>query len=191
MTFKFQPGDALLIVDVQNDFCPGGSLPIPEGDAILPIINNLIKEARSVGAPIIASRDWHPPKHISFKAQGGTWPEHCVQNTKGAEFHPKLELPKDAIIINKAFEIDKESYSAFEGETSTGEHLAHLLKAKKIKRIMIGGLALDYCVHFTALDARVANFEVHIHLPATRAIAEETRQKTMSDMKKAGVIIEE
>src|SRR5207237_10586686 len=97
----FQAGDALLIVDVQNDFCPGGALAVPEGDAIVPVLNRWIAEAEACRAPVFASRDWHPENHISFTQRGGPWPPHCVQNTRGAAFHPDLRLPPNAEIVSK------------------------------------------------------------------------------------------
>ena len=111
---RLQTGDALLIVDVQNDFCAGGALAVPDGDAVMPVLNGWIEAARSAGAPVFASRDWHPPDHMSFRAQGGPWPPHCVQDTPGAAFHPELLLPPDTGVVSKGTEPDVEGYSAFE-----------------------------------------------------------------------------
>ncbi|MEM1524994.1 MAG: bifunctional nicotinamidase/pyrazinamidase [Nitrososphaerales archaeon] len=146
---------ALLIIDVQNDFCPNGALPVPDGDKIIPILNKYIEKFVKAGASIYATRDWHPPNHISFKTRGGTWPPHCIQNTRGAEFHPKLALPKGVKIISKGTSPDREAYSGFEGT-----NLSSLLKDQGIKTVFIGGLATDYCVKATVLDALKEGFHV-------------------------------
>jgi nicotinamidase/pyrazinamidase len=151
---KIDKHSALIIVDVQRDFCPGGALPVPRGDEVIPILNKYIRLFKEVGASIYATRDWHPPNHASFKAYGGTWPPHCVQGSRGAEFHPSLELSRDVRIISKAQEPWQEAYSAFEG---TG--LRDDLKGRNIWRVFIGGLATEYCVKSTVLDALKAGFE--------------------------------
>ncbi len=107
-------GDALLIVDVQNDFCPGGALPIAKGDEVVPVLNRWIAAARAQGVPVYASRDWHPVGHPSFKEQGGQWPPHCQQDSEGARFHPDLELPADAVTVTKGVRFDQDQYSAFD-----------------------------------------------------------------------------
>lgn len=191
MHSKLQPGDALLIVDLQNDFLPGGSLAVADGDKIIPVINQWIEAAQKIGIPIIASRDWHPSNHISFKAQGGPWPPHCIQNTKGAEFHPSVKFPKETIIVDKAFTADKDAYSAMEGVTDAeGTSLPTLLKKLNVKRIWIMGLAFDYCVHFSTLDARKLGYLAIVVLPGCRAIAKETEQKSFQEMAEAGVTLE-
>ncbi len=106
---------ALVIVDVQNDFCPGGALPVPDGDKVVPVLNEYIRIFLEKGAPIYATQDWHPPNHLSFKEQGGIWPPHCVQGTKGAEFHPDLALPGEAAVITKGSDPKEEAYSGFQG----------------------------------------------------------------------------
>jgi nicotinamidase/pyrazinamidase len=176
--------DLLLIVDVQNDFCPGGSLAIPEGDDVVPVLNRYIAKFHG---RVAASRDWHPPNHISFTDQGGPWPPHCIQNTPGAAFHPGLCLPENARVISKGTHSDSDQYSAFD---RTG--LAQTLRDRGIKRLWIGGLALDVCVHATALDALRENFEVHLILDATRAInaAPGDAEKALAEMRAAGAIIE-
>lgn len=162
---EFQPGDALLVVDVQNDFCPGGALGVPGGEEIVPILNNWIRKAHEAGIPVCFSRDWHPAHHVSFEERGGPWPPHCVQHTRGAELHGDLLLPENALVINKADTLDKDSYSAF-GATS----LADQLWRADVRRLWVGGLALDYCVMESALDAESLGFEVHLLLDATRAV---------------------
>lgn len=191
MKSKLQAGDALLIVDPQYDFLPGGSLAIADGHKILPVLNDWIKAAQKAGIPIIISRDWHPAHHKSFKERGGPWPSHCVQNTHGAKFHKDLKFPNNAIIVNKAFNADKDAYSALEGVTDTeGVPLPEKLRQLKIKRLWIGGLAFDYCVQFSSLDARKSGFEVRIILPATKAIADETAQDTFKKLANADVAFE-
>lgn len=156
---------ALLIVDLQNDFCPGGTLAVPDGDKIVPVANDLIAVAMGRQMPIFVSRDWHPSNHCSFKEQGGPWPKHCVQSTKGAELHPNLKLPKNSVLISKGVEQDKDSYSAF-----GGTNLENLLREKKVRKIFIGGLALDYCVKATALDGQKLGFDIVVFQNATRAV---------------------
>ncbi|RME58634.1 MAG: nicotinamidase [Candidatus Dadabacteria bacterium] len=165
MSISFNNKDCLLIVDLQNDFCPEGALPVPEGDKTAEAINPYINKALEAKALIAASRDWHPFNHCSFQSEGGIWPRHCVQGTRGAEFHHSLNLPKDALIISKGTNPEKEAYSAFE---DTG--LEEILKERGIKRVVVGGLALDYCVKASALDAKKAGFEVVLLKNATRAV---------------------
>jgi nicotinamidase/pyrazinamidase len=157
--------DALIVVDVQNDFCPGGALPVPDGDQVIPALNDYLKIFKKANASIFATRDWHPSNHISFKAQGGPWSPHCVQDTEGAKFHPKLKLPSEATIISKAVDPREEAYSGFEDT-----ELADKLKNQGVKRVFVGGLATDYCVKNTVLDARELGFEVVLLLDAIRGI---------------------
>lgn len=186
MTFTFQPGDAILIVDAQNDFFPGGSLGVPGGDKIIPVLNEMIKEAKQKNLPIIASRDWHPIDHCSFKEFGGPWPVHCVQNTEGAAFHVEVDIPEDAFIINKAVDKHHESYSAFEGHTPKGRSLTELLNDLGITRVWIGGLALDYCVKASVLDGTKENFDIKVVMDATRAIDTELQHLVLDEISQAG-----
>jgi nicotinamidase/pyrazinamidase len=158
-------GDALIIVDVQNDFLPGGALAVPRGDAILPVMNAYIERFRHAGLPVFATRDWHPPHHCSFRPQGGPWPVHCVAGTSGAEFPPALALPPDTVILSKAQDADRDAYSGF-----NGTHLAERLRARGIRRLFIGGLATDYCVLNTVLDALREGFRVFLLEDAIRAV---------------------
>ncbi|MHC4141946.1 MAG: nicotinamidase [Planctomycetota bacterium] len=185
---KLDSSDALLIVDVQNDFCPGGALPVAEGDQVVPVLNRWIEQARRAGAMIVATRDWHPPNHGSFAAQGGPWPVHCVQETPGAAFHPNLALPDDAGIISAGIAPEDEGYSAFQGTD-----LAERLEAAGVRRLWVGGLALDYCVRATVLGGLEAGFEVHLILDATRAVnlSPGDGDKSVRRMKSAGARIEE
>ncbi len=159
------PGDALIIVDVQNDFLPGGSLAVPEGDRVVPVLNRYIELFHSRGLPIYATRDWHPADHCSFEAQGGIWPPHCVAGTEGAAFAPDLRLPEDAVIVSKATTADKDAYSGFEGTD-----LAQRLRAQHVQRVFVGGLATDYCVLNTVRDALAAGFQVRVLRGAIRAV---------------------
>ena len=138
MIDQLQPGDAVVVVDIQKDFCPGGALAVPAGDEVVPVLNRWIEQAERVGATVVLTRDWHPPDHCSFKSQGGPWPAHCVQGTAGAEYHPDLRIPQIAIYVDKATESDHECYSDFAGTT-----LGKQLHDKSIKRLWVGGLALD------------------------------------------------
>ena len=157
--------DALLIVDVQRDFLPGGKLGVPEGDAVVPVLNRYIDTARKAGVPVFASRDWHPEKHCSFKPQGGPWPEHCVAGTVGAQFADGLRLPPDVVVIDKATREEVDAYSAFSGTT-----LADQLRARGVKRLLVGGLATDYCVLNTVRDALREGFGVVLLEDAIRAV---------------------
>jgi Amidases related to nicotinamidase len=157
--------DALLITDIQIDFLPGGSLPVEGGDEIIPVINNYIEHFESAKAHIIASRDWHPPNHISFQSQGGTWPAHCVQNTEGAKFSPDLKLPDHTVVISKATDPKHEAYSAFDATNLDNE-----LRQQGIRRLFVAGLATDYCVVNTVLDACKLGFEAVVLTDATLGI---------------------
>ncbi|MEM1582368.1 MAG: nicotinamidase [Candidatus Bathyarchaeia archaeon] len=166
MKFKIEKDkDALIVVDVQVDFCPGGALPVPDGDKVVPILNEYIRKFDAAGALIIATRDWHPPNHASFKDYGGPWPPHCIQGTQGAKFHSGLHLPKRAIIISKATDPFKEAYSGFEG---TG--LREDLREAGVRRVFVGGLATEYCVKNTVLDALKYGFEVFLLEDAVKGI---------------------
>ena len=157
--------DALIIADMQNDFLPGGALAIKDSDEIIPILNEYAKIFGAAKSKIIAAKDWHPPNHISFVTQGGPWAPHCVQNTKGAEFNPNLKLPEGTITVLKATNPAEEAYSVFDG---TG--LAEQLKELSITRIFIGGLATDYCIVNSVLDARRLGLEAFVLLDGTRGI---------------------
>jgi nicotinamidase/pyrazinamidase len=160
-----QVGDALLIVDVQNDFLPGGSLVVPEGDAVVPVLNRYLALFVRSKLPVYASRDWHPPHHCSFREQGGPWPPHCVAGTPGAAFAPNLVLPPDTTVISKADTPERDAYSAF-----AGTDLDARLNAAGVKRLFVGGLATDYCVLNTVKDARALGYAVVLLGDAVRAV---------------------
>jgi nicotinamidase/pyrazinamidase len=157
--------DALLVTDVQNDFLLDGALPVPDGEQVIPVLNEYSRRFFDSGAYVLASRDWHPANHVSFKAQGGPWPPHCVQNTKGAQFHRDLSLPEGTQIVSKATHENHEAYSAFDGTK-----LADELHQLGVERFFIGGLATDYCIVNTVLDARKLGFETIVLMDAVRGI---------------------
>lgn len=161
---------ALLVVDMQNDFSPGGALGIPEGDKIVPFINKYIRIFSKAKLPIFLSRDWHPPSTKHFKDFGGVWPVHCIQNTKGAAFHPKLFIPEDAIFLYKGMDPDKDSYSVFQAEDLGGTGFPRLLNLLGVKEIYIAGLATDYCVKFTGIDALKEGFKVRLLADAIKGV---------------------
>lgn len=176
-------GAALIIVDVQNDFCPGGALPVTDGDKVLPVLNLYIKRFREEGAPVFATRDWHPKNHISFKGNGGIWPPHCVQGTNGAQFHTGLAISKDVEVVSKGASPKDEAYSGFQGTNLTAE-----LKDRGIKTLYVGGLATDYCVKHTVLDARKAGFEVFFLEDGSKGVEVNIgdSKKAIDDMLSAG-----
>lgn len=154
--------DALIVVDVQQDFCPGGALAVPEGDRVIPLLNRLLSTLPCLK---VATRDWHPPDHCSFREQGGPWPVHCVVGTPGAALHPSLAIDRLDWVISKGTRSDAEAYSGFQGTD-----LADRLRTRKIQRLFIGGLATDYCVRATALDGRGAGFDVWVLEDAIRGV---------------------
>ena len=174
-------GDALIIVDVQNDFCPGGALPIEHGDEVIPALNRWIEAAVAIGAPIYASRDWHPVDHLSFTPRGGLWPTHCVQDSEGARFHPAPAAPANAIKITKGTRFDQDQNSAFD---QTG--LATQLRRDGIERLWVGGLAQDVCVRATVLDGLKEGFEVALIPDASLPVTPEGGERALREMKAAG-----
>jgi len=162
---ELNSSDAFLIIDMQLDFLPGGALGVPNGDQVIAPINRLAELFARQGLPVVASRDWHPGDHCSFAARGGPWPPHCVANTEGAAFSAELKLPAGTTVVSKADTADADAYSAF-----NGTDLAQQLRGRGVRRVVVGGLATDYCVLNTVLDARELGFEVIIVEEAMRAV---------------------
>jgi nicotinamidase/pyrazinamidase len=185
MKLRLSKTDALVVVDVQKDFCPGGSLAVPSGDEVVPILNNYIGIFASKFLPVFATRDWHPQNHISFKAYGGIWPAHCVKETDGAKFHPDLKLPESAVTISKATIPEKEAYSGFQGT-----RLKSMLQGLKVKRVFVGGLATDYCVKNTVLDGLKAGFTTFLLMDASRGVnvSPQDGERAIEKMLEAGAL---
>ena len=177
---------ALLVVDIQNDFCPGGALGVKGGDDIIEPLNNVISAFEKAKLPVIYSRDWHPPDHISFKDRKGPWPPHCVQRTEGAEFRKSLKVDDNALVIDKGDKRDEEAYSAFYG---TG--LKDLLERLDVDEIVIGGLTTDYCVKETSLDAFRAGLKVDVLEDCVRAVDVHSGdgEKALKEVQKKGAKI--
>ncbi len=161
---------ALLVVDVQNDFCPGGALAVPDGDAIVARVNRTVRIFTRRGLPVLATRDWHPPVTKHFKEFGGAWPPHCIQGTKGARFHPRLSLPKNAVILSKGMDPEQDSYSAFQAQNSGGRDLESVVHDLGVDELFLCGLATDYCVRATALDAMRRGMRVSVLEDAIKGV---------------------
>jgi len=180
--------DALVLVDVQNDFCPGGALPVPDGDRVVPVVNRYAARFAAAGAPVFASRDWHPAKTKHFQAYGGDWPPHCVQGTAGAAFHPGLTVPAAAVVVSKGMDPEQDAYSAFQAEDPSGRPFASVLEERGVRRLYVGGLATDYCVKATVLDALRRGLEVLVLVDAVRAVDVKPGdgERAMAEMREAG-----
>jgi nicotinamidase/pyrazinamidase len=153
---------ALLIVDVQNDFCTGGALAVPGSERVVERLNTYIAAAQARGMPIYASRDWHPSSTSHFQPFGGVWPVHCVQDTMGALFHPALRLPQDAIVVTKGDDPARHGYSALDGHTADGSSFLDDVRRRGVTHLYVGGLATDYCVKHSAIDAAGAGLRVTV-----------------------------
>ena len=160
-----RPGDALIVVDVQNDFLPGGSLPVPGGDEIVPLLNDYIAAFERAGLPVFATRDWHPAEHCSFRGRGGPWPVHCVAGSAGAAFAPGLHLPPSAVVVSKGTAPERDAYSGFEGTD-----LDARLGTAGARRVFVGGLATDYCVLDTVKEAVARGYATVLLADAVRAV---------------------
>lgn len=189
------PNTVLIVGDVQNDFCPGGALAVPRADDAVAPINSLIDKVKSQGGLIVYIADWHPREHCSFKAHGGIWPPHCIAGTEGARFHPDLHV--GGPVFHKGEELDRDSYSSFGGKLDTpgkGEDrpsLLDYLRKNKVERVIATGLALDYCVKATALDAKKYGFKTAVFLPGTRAVNIEPGDgdRAVEEMRRQGIEI--
>jgi nicotinamidase/pyrazinamidase len=193
--------DVLIVTDPQVDFCPGGALAVPEGDAIMPVVNRLARRF----AHVVITQDWHPPGHMSFaSAHPGNrpfdtieveygpqtlWPDHCVQNTPGAAFHPMLDIPHAELVIRKGYHPAIDSYSAFrENDRRTPTGLAGYLRERGFKHVTLCGLATDFCVFFSAIDAREAGFDTALVLDASRGIdLDGSLPRALAAMRAAGI----
>lgn len=182
---SIETDSGLLVVDMQNCFLPGGSLAVAEGDEVIPVINRYAALFAEEGRPVFASRDWHPQETIHFQK----WPVHCVQETEGAEFHPDLHLPPDVTVVSKGMDPQQDAYSAFQAIDERGRLLGDVLRERGVRRLYVCGLALDYCVRYSALDAVRAGMEVTLLVDATRAVNVELHdaEKAIEDLVRAGV----
>ena len=183
---RLQAGDALIVVDVQQDFLPGGALAVPDGDQVVAPLNRCIRSAGRYRLPVFFTRDWHPPDHCSFRARGGPWPPHCVAGSPGAAFAEGLTVPSDAVIVSKATDPDADAYSGFQGTA-----LAAMLRERGCDRVLIGGLATDYCVLATVRDARAGGFQVVLLTDAVRAVdvAPGDGERAVREMQRLGTLL--
>ncbi len=180
---------ALVIVDVQNDFCASGSLAVPGGDEVVPILNQYAERFSRARLPVYATRDWHPERTSHFKEFGGVWPPHCVAGTRGAEFHPELRLPEGTIVVSKGKGAEEDAYSAFQAEEDSGVSFIDSLKRQGIEHLFVGGLATDYCVQCSVHDAIAQGFKVTLLEDAVRGVDLEAgdSDRELRKMKAAGV----
>jgi nicotinamidase/pyrazinamidase len=160
----------LLVVDMQLDFCPGGSLAVSGGDTIIPLINRYIEIFHRRGTPVFATRDWHPPVTTHFKQYGGLWPPHCIQWSEGALFHPDLCLPGNVMIVSKGMDPEKDDYSPFQAKLASGLSLAEQFKISGVQDVYLCGLATDYCVKEAALDALKDGYAVTVLMDAVKGV---------------------
>jgi nicotinamidase/pyrazinamidase len=179
---------ALIVVDVQNDFCPGGALGVPGGDRVVAPLNRAVARFSAAQLPIFATRDWHPEHTGHFQAFGGLWPVHCVQNTTGAEFHPDLHLPAHTILLFKGIDERLDGYSAFDGVEESGTPLAQLIEEHGVHHLYIGGLATDYCVRSTVLDARKRGLTVTVLIDGVAGVDLQPgdSERALEEMRRAG-----
>jgi nicotinamidase/pyrazinamidase len=188
---SFQPGDGLLLVDPQNDFCPGGSLAVADGDLVMPVLSAWAAAAELAGVPVFVSRDWHPPRTTHFEEYGGVWPPHCVIGTRGAEFHPDLTLPPSAVVVSKGMGATEDAYSAFQARDADERPLATLLAERGVKHLYVMGLATDYCVKASALAGLEHGLRITVVAEGIRAVnlQPDDGQKAIDEMHNAGAEI--
>lgn len=179
---------ALLVVDVQNDFCAGGALAVPQGDRVIDPINRLLAACAAAHTAVFASRDWHPIGSSHFVGRGGRWPVHCVADTPGAAFHPQLRLPNATAVVSKGQALDSDGYSAFDGTLPAGETLEAALNERNVGHVTVCGLATDYCVRASVLDARTRGFGVSVVREAIAAVNLQPGDETeaLDEMRAAG-----
>ena len=179
---------ALVIVDVQNDFCPGGSLAVPRGDEVVPILNEYASRFSRAGLPVYATRDWHPEETAHFKEWGGTWPPHCVAGTNGAAFHSDLKLPAQAVVVSKGTQPDEDAYSVFRAHDYNGLSFADSLREQGVGHLYIGGLATDYCVRSSVQEAIALGLETTVLVDAVRGVDRKAgdSERALEEMKEAG-----
>lgn len=185
---EFEAGDGLLLGDPQNDFCPGGALPVIDGDAVMPVLNEWAAAAERARIPVFVSRDWHPPKTTHFKDYGGVWPAHCVIGSAGAESHASLRIPASATVMSKGMGEREDAYSAFQARDDAGALLQQLLDKRGVKRLYVGGLATDYCVRSSALDALTHGYGVTLISDGMKAVNVQPgdSDKALIEMARAG-----
>ena len=183
---------ALLVVDVQKDFCEGGALAVPGGDRVVPVLNRYLQQAVAEGWRVYASRDWHPPRSHHFRDHGGEWPIHCVQHSEGAAFHADLRLPPSTAIVSKGQGVDDPGYSAVTGRLADGRTLLDDLREHDVQRLFVGGLATDYCVKHSVLDACDAGIDVTVLEDAIAAVDVHPGDgaRALAEMRAAGAKIE-
>jgi nicotinamidase/pyrazinamidase len=188
---SFQSGDGLLLVDPQNDFCPGGSLAVVDGDLVMPVLSAWAAAAELAGVPVFVSRDWHPPRTTHFEEYGGVWPPHCVIGTRGAEFHPDLTLPPSAVVVSKGMGATEDAYSAFQARDADERPLATLLAERDVKHLYVMGLATDYCVKASALAGLEDGLRITVVAEGIRAVnlQPDDGQKAIDEMHNAGAEI--
>lgn len=184
MKLKLTKKDALIVVDMQEDFMPGGVLPVPDADKIVPVINRYIQKFEDIQLPVFFTRDWHPVNHISFKGHGGVWPPHCIKDTKGAQFHPDLKIPADnKFIISKGTSLEFDAYSGFQATT-----LESLLRERGVKRVFICGVATDFCVKNTAIGAVNLGFQVFVLEDAIKGVFVDKTQQAVNQLLEEGAV---
>lgn len=188
-----QDGDVLVVVDVQNDFLPGGALGVSDGDQVIAPLNRAIGVFTRKKLPVFFSRDWHPADHVSFQQRGGPWPPHCVQNTEGAQFSAALEMPDNPVVFSKGAKPEEEQYSAYYGKNGSGREMRTALAEIGARRVFIGGLATDYCVLNTAIDLLKDGRAVVVLADACRAVnvAPDDGEKALARMAAEGAAISE
>ena len=188
---RTETATAVMVIDVQRDFCAGGALAVPAGDAVVPVLNRVLGEAERRGIPVYVSRDWHPAASGHFVTGGGVWPVHCVAGSPGAEFHPGLRLPAGAAVVSKGVEPDQDGFSAFDGRLDDGSPFEESLRAAGVARLVAGGLATDYCVRHTVLDALRKGWQVTLLTDAVAAVdlQPDDGPRALEEMQAAGAVL--